>query len=66
MILELEEVWENNHSLAMCGWRISVKLDGTIEIAIKMWGFPNDAVVKEPVCQCWRFKKRGLIPGSGR
>ena len=41
MILELEEVWENNHSLAMCGWRISVKLDGTYRNSYQDVGLPK-------------------------
>ena len=29
-------------------------------------GFPGDACGKEPACQCRRYKRSGLIPGSGR
>ena len=29
-------------------------------------GFPGGNSGKEPTCQCWRHKRFGLIPGSGR
>ena len=32
----------------------------------RFWGFPGGNSGKEPTCQCWRHKRFGLIPGSGR
>ena len=37
-------------------------------ISISVWesGFPGGTTGKEPICQCRRLNKHGLIPGSGR
>ena len=33
---------------------------------VYIYGFPDGASGKEPICQCRRYKRLGLIPESGR
>ena len=39
-----------------------VKLDENIEIAIKMWGFPNDAVVKKTCLTMLEMQETWIDP----
>ena len=33
---------------------------------LELWGFPGDSVVKNPACQCRRYKRCGFDPWVGK